>query len=90
MIRECQCLHTQANGNDADDASWQEINSLRVYLAKSSTASKSLFCRIKEALIAGDYDAASAMQIEMSAKIEELKTLYSSYKKNMIDCCCLD
>jgi glutamine synthetase len=87
MIREYQCLHNQTTGTDVDDEIWAKINALRVYLAKDSKAQKSLFCRLKLALAAGEYDAASDMQIEMSAKMEELKSMYSNYKKNMIDCC---
>jgi glutamine synthetase len=86
-IREYQCLHNQTTGTDVDDADWAKINALRVYLAKDSKAQQSLFGRIKSALAAGEYDAASDMQIEMSAKMEELKSLYSKYQKNIIDCC---
>lgn len=90
MIREYQCLHDETTGTDVDDENWTKISDLRVYLAKDSKAQKSLFCRIKTALAAGEYDAASDMQIEMTAKMEELKSLYSAYKKNIIDCFCLE
>lgn len=90
LIRECQRLHNAETGTDVDDENWAKISALRVYLAKDSKAQKSLFCRIREALTAGDYDTASNMQIEMAAKIEELKALYSAYKKNIVDCCCID
>ena len=90
LIWEYQRLHDESTGTDLDDENWKKINALRIYLAKSSQSAKSLFCRIKTALAEGDYDAASALQIEMAAKMEELKALYSNYQKNMIDCCCID
>lgn len=86
LVRECQCLHDATTGTDADDEAWAEINALRIYLAKDSKSQKSLFGRIKQGLAAGDYDTVSDLQIEMSAKVEKLKALYSAYKKNMIDC----
>ena len=90
MIRECQCLHDDSTGTDLDVENWAKISALRVYLAKESKAQKSLFCRVKTALAAGEYDAASDMQVEMTAKMEELKSSYITYKKNIIDCFCLE
>lgn len=83
-VRDAVKLHSAENGTDIDDKRWSEISTLRVYLAKDSSAQKSLFTRIREALTDSDHATASALQVEMAEKMEELKALYCDYKKNMI------
>jgi glutamine synthetase len=87
IVKDTRPLHEADSASDLDLSNWTVINNLRVYLAKDSLAQKSLFTRIRDAIQNGDYDAASEMQIEMSAKIDELKALYLHYKKNMIHIC---
>ncbi|VBB06299.1 Hypothetical protein LUCI_1528 [Lucifera butyrica] len=87
IVKACSCLHTPEAGSDLDEKNWQAIMNLRVYLAKDSTAKKSLFTRIGEAVNSGDYNTASALQVEMSDKLEELKSAYVQYKRNMIHGC---
>ena len=83
-VRNAVKLHSAENGTDVDDKNWSEINALRIYLAKDSSAQKSLFTRLRDALTDSDYATASALQVEMAEKMEELKGLYDAYKKNMI------
>lgn len=63
---------------------WAKVNELRQYLAKDTIDVKSLFSLVEEALNDGDYETASALQIEMYDRIEELKVMYAEYKKNII------
>jgi len=83
-VRDTVKLHSAENGTDVDDKQWNAINTLRIYLAKDSGAQKSLFTRIREVLIAGDYAAASSLQLELAEKVEEMKLMYIEYKRNMI------
>ena len=69
---------------DQDAYMWNKIHDLRIYLAKDTIDDKALFSLLIKALNEGDYRVASALQLEMNAKIEELKELYDCYKKNMI------
>lgn len=69
---------------DQDAYMWNKIHDLRIYLAKDTIDDKALFTLLIKALNEGDYRVASALQLEMYAKIEELKELYDCYKKNMI------
>ena len=69
---------------DQDSYNWNKINGLRCYLAKDSIDEKSLFTLLKTALLEGDYETASGLQVEMYDKMEELKALYDAYQKNMI------
>ena len=82
IVRECKAIHTDAN--DQDMVLWGEVQALREYLAKDSIAKKSLFTRIKEAFKQGDKDTASALQVEMYNKMEELKVAYKVYTDNII------
>lgn len=84
LVRECRCLHNQADCTDLDTERWMEIQTIRLYLAKSSTTGASLFERLQSALQQPDYDTASQLQLEMMAVIEQLKTLYRNYQKNII------
>ena len=69
---------------DQDAYAWNKIFHLRAELAKDSIDEKSLFTRLINALNSGKYDKAAKLQVEIYEKIEELKTLYDSYEKNMI------
>lgn len=69
---------------DLDSYNWNKINGIRSYLAKDSIDEKSLFTLLINALNDGDYATASGLQVEMYDKVEELKSLYDSYVKNMI------
>ena len=69
---------------DRDAYMWNKIHDLRIYLAKDTIDDKALFSLLIKALSEGDYATASALQLEMYAKMEELKGLYDCYKKNMI------
>jgi glutamine synthetase len=83
-VRDCVKLHSAENGTDVDDANWAQINALRIALAKDSSAKKSLFSVVREALTDADYATASTKQVEMAAKMNELRALYTNYKKNII------
>jgi glutamine synthetase len=84
-VRKCVKLHGKEGFNDYDEELWTEINGLRHYLVKSSLRDKSLFARIREALSDKNYDRVSELQLEMAEKIAELKKLYMTYKRNIIE-----
>ncbi len=69
---------------DQDAYNWNKIFNLRAELAKDSIDEKSLFTRLINALLAGEYDKASKLQTEIYHKVEELKLLYDAYEKNII------
>jgi len=84
-IKNYKAVH--CSKDEIDEKAWQQVNALRVYLAKDTAAAKSLFSRIREAVDAGEYAAASDLQIEMAAKMGELKAAYAAYKRNIIEVC---
>jgi glutamine synthetase len=87
IVKEAKPLHDADSASDLDLSHWDKINALRIYLAKDHLSQLSLFSRIKEAVLAGNFDVVSALQIEMADKVDELKVLYREYKKNMIHLC---
>ncbi|MEI6285098.1 MAG: glutamine synthetase [Bacillota bacterium] len=85
IVLECKRLHKPELANDLDLRNWEEINQLRLFLAKDSLTEKSLFTRIREAIATEQYEQASQLQIEMSELIGKLKDSYISYKRNLIN-----
>lgn len=83
IVRACKRLHDN-HATDHDFYIWDKVSTLRNYLAKDSVEQKSVFTLIANAVESGDYDLASGLQVEMYDKVEELKALYTQYKKNII------
>jgi glutamine synthetase len=52
---------------------------------KDSLNRTSTFTRIKEALDKENYDLASQLQKDIYTKMDNLRMLYSLYKKNLLD-----
>ena len=88
IVLECKRLHKPELANDLDLRNWEEINQLRLFLAKDSLTEKSLFSRIREAIATEQYEQASQLQIEMSELVGKLKDNYISYKRNLINSNC--
>jgi glutamine synthetase len=84
LVRECQKLHADHDCTDFDMLNWKIIQGLRVYLGQDEIVKKSLLTRIKLALDGENYDEASALQIEMQEKVQELVDTYIEYKKNLL------
>jgi glutamine synthetase len=84
IVKAAKSLHDADSAVDYDLYLWDKVNSLRLELAKDTVAQKSIFTQINDAITTGDYDTASALQIEMYGKVEELKIAYAKYKRNII------
>ena len=84
IVRECQKLHADHDCTDFDMVNWKTIQGLRVYLGQDEIVRKSLLTRIKLALDGENYDEASALQLEMQEKVQELVDTYIEYKKNLL------
>ncbi len=83
LVRECKKCHTPEDSTDLDDKNWQEIQLMRIYLAKDSIREKSLLTRVKNALDEEEYQLASDLQLEMQEKEQALIDAYIAYKKNL-------
>jgi len=84
IVKAAKVLHDADTAVDYDLYLWDKVNVLRLELAKDTVAQKSIFTRISNAIAACDYDNASALQVEMYAKVEELKAAYAAYRRNII------
>lgn len=84
-VRSYKCLHSSDKVLDLDVSNWLEINDMRNSLMKDTNTTKSIFSKIKSSLNDNKYDIASDLEILLFDKMETLRNLYSSYKKNLID-----
>lgn len=84
-IRSFVPLHSLDKALDLDVSNWMKINDLRHYIMKDTYTSKGLFTKIKEAFENKNYSEASKYYLELEEKMEILRELYSSYKKNLLD-----
>ena len=83
LLRECRRVHTDEESVDYDRHYWGKCLRLRNELGKNSLEETCILTRIIEALKNKDYEQASALQIEMQEKFEELVELYTIYRKNL-------
>ncbi|MDF2566414.1 MAG: glutamine synthetase catalytic region [Massilibacillus sp.] len=83
IVRACKEIEADYT-TDQDCYMWNKVNELRCYLAKDSLEEKCLFTLVAEALEDDDYASASGLQVEMYDKVQELKSLYAAYNKNII------
>ncbi len=84
-IRSFKMLHSTDKALDLDVSNWMAINDLRHYIMKDSYTRKSLFTKIKEAIAAEDLSRVSELQQELDLKMNVLRHIYCSYKKNLLD-----
>lgn len=84
-VRSYKQIHSLDKVLDLDISNWMKIHNLRIYIMKDTYTTKSLFTKIKEAFSNEDYSDASRLYLELEDKMEQLRTLYSSYQKNLLD-----
>ncbi len=84
-IRSFKPLHSLDKILDLDISNWTNLHNLRIELMKDTYTNKSLFTRVKEAFEKEDFSDASRLYLEVEDKMSELRKLYSTYKKNLLD-----
>ena len=77
--------HDPANSSDLDISNWLRIKDLRIELMKDSLNKTSLFTQIKEAINRENYNLVSELQKTIYEKMDRLRDLYTSYRKNLLD-----
>lgn len=84
-IRSFKPIHSLDKVLDLDISNWMKLHDLRIYIMKDTYTSKSLFTKIKDAFSNEDYSDASRLYLELEDKMNQLRTLYSVYKMNLLD-----
>ena len=84
-IRNCKCLHNSEKALDLDLTNWMQIHDLRLYIMKDTNSTKSLFTRLKNAISENNLELASDLYLELEDKMSLLRSMYSSYKTNLLD-----
>ena len=85
LVRMCTKCHDDGEGTDLDVHNWAVIQQLRRELLQSATDKTSLFARVRASIRDGRLEEASRLQIEMSAKVAELRQRYADYRRNLLD-----
>ena len=67
-----------------DEERWKKINDLRLELMQDTLVRKSIFSALCEAINEKEYKDASALQLQIQAKMETLDQLYREYEHNLI------
>lgn len=83
IIRGIEKRHTNDSMDAIDEVNWTAISDLKFDIMKDTLTRKSLFTKIKEAIIEKDYENASNLQLELKDKIDEIQERYLVYKKNI-------
>ena len=84
LIRECRKLHDEKDAADLDIQNWSKLEQIRNKIAKDTLNEKGIVTRIIEALSIGDYDGASALQVEMQEEVLRLRDAWMDYRRNII------
>lgn len=74
----------QETADEEDNIDWKEIDEKRRYIYKNTNNQKSLFSKIYEAFEKEEWKTASNLVIELEDKMEELRSLYSAYRRNIM------
>ena len=80
MVRACVRLQGE---NRLDAQRWEQIQAIKDDLARDDIDRKSVFTRIRDAVAAKEYAAASDLQCDMQRRMEELAALYHLYRRNI-------
>lgn len=80
-VRACTRVH---GTSEYDDSLWNEIETLRLQLAKDSQERVCLFNEIRQALDTKNLRRAAALQLEMDDAMRKLEHLYARYLRNQV------
>lgn len=84
LIRNMKKLHLNENISDLDVVNWAKIDEVKKEIMKDTTNKKSLFTKIIDEIDSKNYQEVSDLQIILTKKINNLRQLYYTYKKNII------
>lgn len=81
-LRSCVRLH-EDDTNDYDSRNLREISDLRDLIGHEVNGRHSLLYQAREAIDAEDYEELSRLEIIIEEKLEELRSLYNKYRRNI-------
>lgn len=84
LVRECRKRHNPEDCSDLDELMWSKISKMRKELGQDTINEKCLLSKIKDALDEEEFEKASELQLLAQQKVNELATMYSQYKKNLL------
>ena len=81
-LRSCVRLHDD-DTNDYDSRNWREVAELKDLIGHEINGRHSLLYRASMAIEAGEYEELSEIEIIIEEKLEELRTVYNKYRRNI-------
>ena len=82
FLRGCVKLHDD-DSNEYDAANWERIRELKSLIGHEEKGRKSLLMMARNAIEAADYTELSRLELEIEEKLEELRNVYSRYRRNI-------
>ena len=71
--------------DENDNNNWKKIEKKKKAIYKENDKEEALFLKINKAFENNEWSKASNLVIELEEKMEELRVLYSKYKKNIVE-----
>jgi glutamine synthetase len=84
LVRDCRKVTGEEEISELDVQNWEKVAQIRNRIAKDRLEGKALISSIIEALSLGDYDHASALQVELQEEEQHLRDAWIDYRRNII------
>jgi glutamine synthetase len=82
VLRGCVRMHTD-DANEYDHDNWQKISYLRNLIGHEEKGRPSLLMQARTAIDEVSYEELSRLEIEIEERLEELRTIYNQYRRNI-------
>ena len=83
FLRSCVRLH-EDDSNEYDAANWRRSAELKSLIGHEEKGRDSLLMQARNAIDESDYAGLSRLELEIEEKLEELRAVYSKYKRNIL------
>jgi glutamine synthetase len=81
-LRSCVRLHDD-DSNEYDRSNWQTVADLKDLIGHEVNGRASLLMMARIAIDTADYEELSRLEIMIEEKLEELRTVYNKYRRNI-------
>ena len=83
FLRSCVRLH-EDDSNEYDAANWRRSAELKSMIGHEERGRESLLMQARKAIDANDFAGLSRLELEIEEKLEELRDVYSRYRRNIL------
>ena len=83
FLRGCVRIH-EDESNKYDEGNWRQVSELKSLIGREENDRASLLMQARVAIENGDYTELSRLELIIEEKLEELRTVYDKYIRNML------